>query len=98
MILIDGGKGQLSAAHGELKKLGLADIPVIGLAKEFEEIYRPGEKEPLRVRALKRRMQTKDEDGRVGPAETILVIQKLGEDSRTDYAVSNARQLASLLD
>jgi len=38
LILIDGGKGQLSAACAELEKLGLEKIPVIGLAKEFEEI------------------------------------------------------------
>src|ERR1700690_4025388 len=51
---------------------------------------RDGEKEPVRVRALKRRVQTKDEEGRVGPAETAVVIQTLGEDPRTYYAVSNA--------
>ena len=49
LILIDGGKGQLGAACAELEKLGLGHIPTIGLAKEFEEIYRPGEKEPLRL-------------------------------------------------
>ena len=49
LILIDGGKGQLGAARAELEKLGLGHIPTIGLAKEFEEIYRPGEKEPLRL-------------------------------------------------
>ncbi|HTA95512.1 MAG TPA: excinuclease ABC subunit UvrC, partial [Verrucomicrobiae bacterium] len=42
LILIDGGKGQLGMACAELKKLGLEKIPVIGLAKEFEEIYFPG--------------------------------------------------------
>ena len=42
LILIDGGKGQLNAATAELEKLGLGRIPVIGLAKEFEEIHRPG--------------------------------------------------------
>src|SRR6185312_3438981 len=49
LILIDGGKGQLGMAVAELKKLGLENIPVIGLAKEFEEIYRPGKSEPLRL-------------------------------------------------
>jgi SRSO17 transposase len=51
-----------------------------------------GEKGPQRVRALKRRLQTKDEDGRVGPAETAIVIQTLGKEGRTNYAVSNARR------
>src|SRR6516165_4105400 len=49
LILIDGGKGQLNAACEELQKLGLEKIPVIGLAKEFEEIYQPGESKPLRL-------------------------------------------------
>ncbi|MBL9135931.1 MAG: excinuclease ABC subunit UvrC [Verrucomicrobiales bacterium] len=49
LILIDGGKGQLNAAVAELTRLGLAGIPVIGLAKEFEEIHRPNEREPLRL-------------------------------------------------
>jgi excinuclease ABC subunit C len=49
LILIDGGKGQLNAACGELRKLGLSTIPILGLAKEFEEIYLPGEPEPLRL-------------------------------------------------
>ena len=35
LILIDGGKGQLSSACAELKKLGLEKIPVIGLAKRI---------------------------------------------------------------
>lgn len=47
LILIDGGKGHLSAAAGELVKLGMADTPVIGIAKEFEHIYRKDSKEPL---------------------------------------------------
>ncbi|HEX7577513.1 MAG TPA: excinuclease ABC subunit UvrC, partial [Verrucomicrobiae bacterium] len=42
LILIDGGKGQLNTACSELAKLGLGKILVIGLAKEFEEIYLPG--------------------------------------------------------
>src|SRR5260370_28089470 len=42
LILIDGGKGQLNAACAELAKLGLSHLPIIGLAKEFEEIYRTG--------------------------------------------------------
>ena len=46
-IFIDGGKGQLNAACAELAKLGLSQFQVIGLAKEFEEIYRPGDSEPL---------------------------------------------------
>lgn len=39
LVLIDGGKAHLAAASEELAKLGLSDIPAIGLAKEFEHIY-----------------------------------------------------------
>ena len=47
LILIDGGKGQLSAALGILRGLGLEDIPVIGLAKKNEEIFMPGREDAL---------------------------------------------------
>ncbi len=47
LIVVDGGKGQLSSARRELKTLGLEDLPIIGLAKEREEIFRPGISEPL---------------------------------------------------
>lgn len=49
LIIVDGGKGQLSSACKELQRLGLYDLPIIGLAKEFEEIYRPGRPFPLRL-------------------------------------------------
>ena len=47
LIIVDGGKGQLGAACRELQRLGLYEIPIIGLAKEFEEIHRPGRPQPL---------------------------------------------------
>src|SRR5213079_576401 len=49
LIIVDGGKGQLSAACRELQRLGLHDLPIIGLAKEREEIYRPGRALPLQL-------------------------------------------------
>ena len=49
LILIDGGKGQLSAAQGVLRGLGLEEIPVIGLAKKQEEIFMPGREDALRL-------------------------------------------------
>ena len=49
LIIVDGGKGQLSSACAELQRLGLHEVPIIGLAKEFEEIYRPGRPVPLRL-------------------------------------------------
>ncbi len=49
LIIVDGGKGQLSSACRELQRLGLHDLPIIGLAKEFEEIHRPDRAKPLRL-------------------------------------------------
>jgi len=46
LILVDGGKGQLNAGLSVLNELGL-NIPIIGLAKKYEEIYLPNKKEPL---------------------------------------------------
>ena len=47
LIVIDGGKGQLSSALEVIRGVGLAEIPVIGLAKEFEHIFRENISEPL---------------------------------------------------
>ncbi|MEN4006068.1 MAG: excinuclease ABC subunit UvrC [Methanobacteriaceae archaeon] len=47
MILIDGGKGQLNAALNALKSIGIEDIPVIGLAKEFENVFVPEVSNPI---------------------------------------------------
>ncbi|MCK8824080.1 excinuclease ABC subunit UvrC [Fuchsiella alkaliacetigena] len=47
LILIDGGKGQLNAVRKILRKLGKAEQTVISLAKREEEVFIPGEKEPL---------------------------------------------------
>src|SRR5256712_3050667 len=49
LIVVDGGKGQLSAACRELQRLGLHDLSIIRLAKEHEEIYRPGRRQPLQL-------------------------------------------------
>jgi excinuclease ABC subunit C len=48
LVLIDGGAGQLGRAVRVLDRLGL-DIPVLGLAKQMEEIYLPDHPEPLRI-------------------------------------------------
>ena len=49
LVVIDGGKGQLSAAHAALEELALADRPLISLAKREEEIFIWGREEPLRL-------------------------------------------------
>lgn len=48
LVIIDGGKGQLGVAVEVLQEYGLEDrIPIVGLAKREEEIYRPGESQPI---------------------------------------------------
>jgi len=49
LVLIDGGKGQLSAAREVLESMGLASVATFGLAKEQEELFRPGDSDPLRL-------------------------------------------------
>jgi excinuclease ABC subunit C len=50
LLLVDGGKGQLGVAIEVVAELGLADeIPVASLAKRFEEVYIPGQPEPIRI-------------------------------------------------
>ena len=49
LILIDGGKGQLSMAVSALRELGLDYIPIIGLAKRLEEVFVPGISEPQSI-------------------------------------------------
>ncbi len=47
LVLIDGGKGQLRAAAAVLASLGLDDLPLASLAKRLEELYRPGQRDPV---------------------------------------------------
>ncbi len=47
LIVVDGGKGQLTAALDVLAEYGLEGVAAVGLAKAHEEVYRPGEPEPL---------------------------------------------------
>jgi excinuclease ABC subunit C len=71
LIVIDGGKGQLSAAVKSLKKLGLfGKIAIIGIAKKLEEIYYPDDSLPLyldkRSETLKIIQRIRDEAHRFG--------------------------------
>src|ERR1700730_9714834 len=47
LVLVDGGKGQLSAARELLEELGFADVPTFGLAKEHEWLFAPDRSEPI---------------------------------------------------
>jgi excinuclease ABC subunit C len=49
LLLIDGGKGQLSAAREVLQRMGLGAVPTFGLAKQQEELFRPDQSEPIRL-------------------------------------------------
>ena len=49
LVVIDGGRGQLSAARGALEELGLHQVALAALAKKEEVVFRPGEKEGLRI-------------------------------------------------
>ncbi len=102
LILIDGGKGQLNAACAELEKLGLTRIPVIGLAKEFEEIYRPGESEPLRLShdtgALKLLQRIRDESHRVANSYNAqLRIKRISESILDEFPGIGDQRKAALL-
>ncbi len=48
LIIIDGGRGQLNFSKRELEKIGVK-IPIISVAKKFEEIYIPGRVDPLKL-------------------------------------------------
>jgi len=65
LVVIDGGKGQLNAAHAALSAIGLAAMPMISLAKREEEIFMIGRSEPLRLSrrspALRVIQQARDE-------------------------------------
>lgn len=49
LVLIDGGKGQLSAAVEIMQQLGMEHIPILGLAKRFEEVFLPGNSQSLGI-------------------------------------------------
>jgi excinuclease ABC subunit C len=54
LVIVDGGKGQLSAAMGVMAELGITDVPLAGLAKRFEELFVPQQAAPI---VLPRRSQ-----------------------------------------
>lgn len=102
LILIDGGKGQLGMACAELKKIGLEHIPIVGLAKEFEEIYRPGESDPLRLShdtgALKLLQRVRDESHRFANTYNAqLRLKRISESILDEFPNIGERRKAALL-
>lgn len=65
LIIVDGGKGQLSSAYDALASLGLEDLPLISLAKREEEVFVVGQSDPVvldkRSHALRLLMRIRDE-------------------------------------
>jgi excinuclease ABC subunit C len=102
LIIVDGGKGQLNAACRELQRLGLTERPIIGLAKEFEEIYRPGRPLPLRLPedsgALQLLQRIRDEAHRFANGYHQLLMKKRIAESILDDCpgVSDNRKQALL--
>jgi excinuclease ABC subunit C len=88
LIVVDGGKGQLSSALRELEALGLGQVPIIGLAKEREEIFQPGQEQPLVLDpssgALRLLQRIRDEAHRFANAYHQLLLKKRINESLLD--------------
>jgi excinuclease ABC subunit C len=101
LIIVDGGKGQLSAACRELQRLGLHELPIIGLAKEREEIYRPGRALPVRLPmdsgALRLLQRIRDEAHRFANAYHQLLMKKRVEESILDDCPGVSQNRKNLL-
>jgi excinuclease ABC subunit C len=101
LIIVDGGKGQLSVACRELQRLGLHDLPILGLAKEHEEIYRPGRALPLRLPmdspALRLLQRIRDEAHRFANAYHQLLMKKRIEESILDDCLGVSQNRKNLL-
>jgi excinuclease ABC subunit C len=88
LVIVDGGKGQLGMAVRELKALGLHELPVIGLAKQHEEIFIPGRSEPLLIPhdrgALKLLQRIRDEAHRFANRYNELLYRRRMRESLLD--------------
>jgi len=102
LVIVDGGKGQLGVAVAELQRLGLHELPIIGLAKEHEEVYRPGESHPIIIPhergALKLLQRIRDEAHRwANGYHQLLLGRRVAESILDDCpGVSKARKAALL--
>jgi excinuclease ABC subunit C len=78
LLLVDGGKGQLSVAVKVLEELGLDDeIPVAALAKQFEEVFVPGDPSPIRI---------------ARQSEALYLLQRVRDEAHR-FAITYHRQL-----
>ena len=102
LIIVDGGRGQLSSAVGELRRLGLRGQPIIGLAKEREEIYFPNDPQPLRLPhesgALQLLQRIRDEAHRVANGyHQLLMKRRISESVLDDIEGVNKSRKQALL-
>jgi excinuclease ABC subunit C len=88
LVIVDGGKGQLSMAVRELQALGLHDLPVVGLAKQHEEVFVPGRSESIRIPhdrgALKLLQRIRDEAHRFANGYNALLYRRRMKESLLD--------------
>lgn len=88
LVIVDGGKGQLSSAVAELQRLGLEGLPIVGLAKQREEIFFPQESEPVLIPhdkgSLKLMQRIRDEAHRFANGYNELLLRKRVKESLLD--------------
>ncbi|HEX5829097.1 MAG TPA: excinuclease ABC subunit UvrC [Candidatus Limnocylindrales bacterium] len=77
LVIIDGGKGQVAAAKEVLDELGLSDLPVVGLAKEREELFFPGDPVPVILPAT---------------SQALFLVQRLRDEAHR-FAITYHRNL-----
>ena len=77
LVIIDGGKGQVSAAREVMDAMGLHDLPLVGLAKEREELFRPGESAPIVLPAT---------------SQALYMVQRLRDEAHR-FAITYHRKL-----
>jgi excinuclease ABC subunit C len=88
LVIVDGGKGQLSSAVRELRAIGLHELPVIGLAKQHEEVFLPGRSDSIRIPhdrgALKLLQRIRDEAHRFANGYNALLYRRRMKESLLD--------------
>ena len=77
LILIDGGKGHLTSAISELKAIGVKDIPTASIAKEYNHLYLPSRKQPIRL----------------SPGSRVLLLVQRIRDEAHRFAITYHRKL-----
>jgi excinuclease ABC subunit C len=77
LVIVDGGKGQVSAARTVLDELGLHDLPLAGIAKQREELFLPGRSDPVVLAAT---------------SQALYLVQRLRDEAHR-FAITYHRQV-----